>query len=111
VLDPVLEGLVARDRSIAEVAAQGFDASVVTRVARLVDVAEYKRRQSPPGVRISAKAFGKDRRMPITNRYRDRASFGAREDVGTLDEGLGHRKGTQAPEAQGARGNGTERSR
>jgi len=85
-LDPVLEGLVARDRSIAEVAAQGFDSSVVTRVAQLVDVAEYKRRQSPPGVRISAKAFGKDRRMPITNRYRDRASLGGRKGVGILDE-------------------------
>jgi len=81
VLDPVLEGLVARDRSIAEVVAEGFDPSVVTRVARLLDAAEYKRRQSPPGVRITAKAFGKDRRMPITNRYRDRASSGASEDV------------------------------
>ncbi len=112
VLDPVLEGLVARYHSIAEVAAQGFDVSVVTRVARLVDVAEYKRRQSPPGVRISAKAFGKDRRMPITNLYRDRASFGPGEDVGTLDEQLGHRdEGTQAPEAQEARANGTKRSR
>ncbi|HUC37304.1 MAG TPA: NAD+ synthase [Acidimicrobiales bacterium] len=72
VLDPVLDALVSQDRSIADVVASGFDAEVVTRVARLVDAAEYKRRQSPPGVRISAKAFGKDRRMPITNRYRDR---------------------------------------
>ena len=75
VLDPVLDGLVAHDRSIADVAAGGFDVSVVTRVNRLVDAAEYKRRQSPPGVRISAKAFGKDRRMPITNRYRDRPAL------------------------------------
>ncbi len=73
ILDPVLEALVAHDRSVAEVAGSGFDPEVVTRVARLVDGAEYKRRQSPPGVRITAKAFGKDRRMPITNRYRDRA--------------------------------------
>ena len=87
VLDPILEGLVAQDRSIAEVAASGFDTSVVTRVGQLVDAAEYKRRQSPPGVRISAKAFGKDRRMPITNRYRDRASFGgALDDAGTLPD-------------------------
>jgi len=71
ILDPVLEALVAHDRSVAEVAAAGFDSAVVTRVARLVDGAEYKRRQSPPGVRITAKAFGKDRRMPITNRYRE----------------------------------------
>ena len=74
VLDPVLEALVAHDRSVAEVTGSGFDAEVVTRVARLVDGAEYKRRQSPPGVRITAKAFGKDRRMPITNRYRDRVT-------------------------------------
>ena len=72
-LDPVIEALVAQDRSVAEVIGDGFDPEVVTRVARLVDGAEYKRRQSPPGVRITAKAFGKDRRMPITNRYRDRA--------------------------------------
>jgi NAD+ synthase (glutamine-hydrolysing) len=72
ILDPVLEALVAHDRSVAEVTDDGFDAGIVTRVARLVDGAEYKRRQSPPGVRITAKAFGKDRRMPITNRYRDR---------------------------------------
>ena len=73
VLDPVLDALVARDESIAEVVAAGFPADVVERVARLVDAAEYKRRQSPPGIRISAKAFGKDRRMPITNRYLDRS--------------------------------------
>jgi NAD+ synthase (glutamine-hydrolysing) len=73
ILDPVLEALVDHDRSVAEVAGAGFDPEIVTRVARLVDGAEYKRRQSPPGVRITAKAFGKDRRMPITNRYRDRA--------------------------------------
>jgi NAD+ synthase (glutamine-hydrolysing) len=71
VLDPVLEALVAQDRSVAEVISAGYNPAVVTRVARLVDGAEYKRRQSPPGVRITAKAFGKDRRMPITNRYRD----------------------------------------
>jgi NAD+ synthase (glutamine-hydrolysing) len=73
VLDPVLEALVAEDRPISEVVAAGYPPEVVERVARLVDAAEYKRRQSPPGVRISAKAFGKDRRMPITNRYRDRS--------------------------------------
>ena len=71
VLDPLLDALVVNDRSIADVVADGYDPALVARVARLVDMAEYKRRQSPPGVRISAKAFGKDRRMPITNRYRD----------------------------------------
>jgi NAD+ synthase (glutamine-hydrolysing) len=73
VLDPVLEALVSLDLPIAEVAEAGYPADVVERVARLVDLAEYKRRQSPPGIRISPKAFGKDRRMPITNRYRDHA--------------------------------------
>jgi NAD+ synthase (glutamine-hydrolysing) len=73
ILDPLLEALVLHDRSIADVAGSGFDPALVTRVASLVDGAEYKRRQSPPGVRITAKAFGKDRRMPITNRYRDPA--------------------------------------
>ena len=71
VLDPLLEALVLNDRSIADVVATGYDPELVVRVASLVDNAEYKRRQSPPGVRITAKAFGKDRRMPITNRYRD----------------------------------------
>jgi len=79
ILDPVLEALVAHDRSVAEVTGAGFDPDLVTRVARLVDGAEYKRRQSPPGVRITAKAFGKDRRMPITNRYRDTAPEPAEE--------------------------------
>jgi len=70
VLDPVLAGYVEGDRSAEELIADGFDRAAVERVVALVDRAEYKRRQMPPGVRISAKAFGKDRRMPITNRYR-----------------------------------------
>jgi NAD+ synthase (glutamine-hydrolysing) len=72
VLDPILEALVEEDRSLADVVAAGYDPAVVARIARLVDGAEYKRRQSPFGVRITAKAFGKDRRMPVTNHYRDR---------------------------------------
>ena len=75
VLDPILLQLVEHDHSIDDVVSAGYDKQVVTEVARLVDGAEYKRRQSPPGVRISRKAFGKDRRMPITNRYRDRFTF------------------------------------
>jgi NAD+ synthase (glutamine-hydrolysing) len=70
ILDPVLAGYVEGDRSAEELIAAGFDREVVERVVHLVDRAEYKRRQMPPGVRISSKAFGKDRRMPITNRYR-----------------------------------------
>jgi len=69
-LDPILEAYVEQDRTAADLVAGGFDPDVVDRVVRLVDGAEYKRRQMPPGVRISAKAFGKDRRMPITNHYR-----------------------------------------
>jgi len=70
VLDPVLEAYVERDMTAAELIAGGADPELVRRVVRLVDLAEYKRRQSPPGVRITTKAFGKDRRLPITNRYR-----------------------------------------
>jgi NAD+ synthase (glutamine-hydrolysing) len=69
-LDPVLQGYVEDDLTAADLVAQGFDPVVVDQVVRLVDGAEYKRRQMPPGVRITTKAFGKDRRMPITNRYR-----------------------------------------
>ncbi|MCB1017625.1 MAG: NAD(+) synthase, partial [Acidimicrobiales bacterium] len=68
-LDPVLEAYVEQDRTAAQLVADGFDAALVARVARLVDRAEYKRRQSPPGPRVTPKAFGKDRRLPITNRY------------------------------------------
>jgi NAD+ synthase (glutamine-hydrolysing) len=72
-LDPVLQGYVERDLTAADLVAEGFDPAVVDQVVRLVDSAEYKRRQMPPGVRITTKAFGKDRRMPITNRYRSSA--------------------------------------
>jgi NAD+ synthase (glutamine-hydrolysing) len=69
-LDPILEAYVEHDRTAAEIAADGHDPEVVARITRLVDIAEHKRRQSPPGPRITSKAFGKDRRLPITNRYR-----------------------------------------
>ncbi|HEV2368727.1 MAG TPA: NAD+ synthase, partial [Acidimicrobiales bacterium] len=68
-LDPLIQGYVEDDRTIADLSAAGFDADLVRRVAALVDRAEYKRRQTPPGVRVTSKAFGKDRRVPITNRY------------------------------------------
>jgi NAD+ synthase (glutamine-hydrolysing) len=70
VLDPVVAGYVEGDRSPDDLVAAGYDPDAVARVVSLVDRAEYKRRQMPPGVRISGKAFGKDRRMPITNHYR-----------------------------------------
>ncbi len=69
-LDPLLAAFVEEDMTAAELVEAGFDESLVSRVVRLVDLAEYKRRQTPPGVRITAKAFGRDRRMPITNCYR-----------------------------------------
>lgn len=74
VLDPILRHYIDDDMGVHEIIARGFDESVVHRIARLVDINEYKRRQCAPGVRVSTKAFGKDRRMPITNGYRaDRA--------------------------------------
>ena len=69
-LDRVLEAYVERDRSREELSQDGFDADVVERALALIDRAEYKRRQAPPGVRLTPKAFGRDRRTPITNRWR-----------------------------------------
>jgi NAD+ synthase (glutamine-hydrolysing) len=69
VLDPVLEAYVEQDQTAADLYAAGYAPEVVARVVALVDGAEYKRRQMPPGVRITTKAFGRDRRVPITNRY------------------------------------------
>lgn len=70
VLDPLLISLVEGDMTPAELVAGGADPELVHRIARLVDVAEYKRRQTPPGIRVTRKAFGRDRRLPITNLYR-----------------------------------------
>ncbi len=68
-LDPILAAYVERDMTRAELIETGFDPVLVNRVTRLVDVAEWKRRQAPIGVRVTPKAFGKDRRLPITNKY------------------------------------------
>ena len=70
VLDPLLEAYVEGDLTPVDLWGQGYDPELVRRITGLVDRAEYKRRQNPPGVRITAKAFGRDRRLPITNRYR-----------------------------------------
>jgi len=70
VLDPILRFYVEEDRSVREVVELGYDEAVVRGVVRMVDRAEYKRRQSPPGIKITPRAFGKDRRLPITNRWR-----------------------------------------
>jgi NAD+ synthase (glutamine-hydrolysing) len=73
VLDPILEAYVEDDRSPEAIVEAGFDAALVDRVIAMVDRAEYKRRQAAPGIKITPKAFGRDRRLPITNRYRPRA--------------------------------------
>jgi NAD+ synthase (glutamine-hydrolysing) len=72
VLDPILEAYVEEDRSMPEIVRMGYDEAMVRRVAALVDRSEYKRRQAPPGVKITSRAFGRDRRLPISNRYSER---------------------------------------
>ncbi|WNF26717.1 NAD+ synthase [Streptomyces sp. C11-1] len=71
VLDAILELYVDRDQGMDAIVAAGFDAELVAKTLRMVDTAEYKRRQYPPGTKISPKGFGKDRRLPITNRWRE----------------------------------------
>jgi len=70
VLDPILKAYVEEDQELEKIVKLGFDKETVARVLRMVDGSEYKRRQSPPGIKITPKAFGRDRRMPITNRYK-----------------------------------------
>ena len=70
VLDPILKAYVEEDRSFGEIVEMGFDEDVVKRTITLVDRSEYKRRQAPPGIKITPRNFGRDRRMPIANRYR-----------------------------------------
>lgn len=70
VLDPILQAYVEEDKSAEEIVALGFDPSTVQQVIRMVEHSEYKRRQSPPGIKITPRAFGKDRRLPIVNHYR-----------------------------------------
>ena len=72
ILDGILHGMVEEEKSFSELVEAGFDATTVSRIQNLLYVAEYKRRQSPPGVKISTKNFGRDRRYPITNGFRDK---------------------------------------
>jgi len=69
VLDPILDRYIEDDASAEEIVAGGFDRAIVERVVRMVDGAEYKRRQAPPGPKVTGRSFGKDRRLPITNRF------------------------------------------
>jgi NAD+ synthase (glutamine-hydrolysing) len=71
VLDAILLGYIEGDMNAEQLVREGLPADDVERVIRLVDLAEYKRRQAAPGIRISTRAFGRDRRLPITNRFRD----------------------------------------
>ncbi len=71
VLDQVLERLVEREEPLADIVAAGFDRELVTRIERMLHLAEYKRRQAAPGVKVTLRSFGRDRRYPITNRFRD----------------------------------------
>jgi NAD+ synthase len=70
-LDAILERLVEREEALASIVAAGFDREVVARIDRLLNIAEYKRRQAAPGVKVTSRNFGRDRRYPITNRFRD----------------------------------------
>ena len=69
ILDAILEEYVEKDHSVQEIVAAGFDRDTVTRVVQMINRNEYKRRQSPPGVKITPKAFGRDRRLPIAHKY------------------------------------------
>jgi NAD+ synthase (glutamine-hydrolysing) len=69
-LDPVLTAYVEEDKSVEQIIAMGIDEQVAKKAARLVDTSEYKRRQAPPGIKITPRAFGRDRRLPITNRFK-----------------------------------------
>jgi len=71
ILDPIMKAYVEENKSVKQITALGFDAEVVKKVVAMIDSSEYKRRQAPPGPRISPRAFGKDWRLPITNRYRE----------------------------------------
>ncbi|HOX29054.1 MAG TPA: NAD(+) synthase, partial [bacterium] len=76
ILDSIIHAYVEHDMSFDDIVASGFDPETVSSVIRLIDLSEYKRRQAPPGVKITPKAFGRDRRLPITNRYRQKPTGG-----------------------------------
>ena len=98
-LDAILQGLVEQDLSARELVAQGHDPAVVRRVSNLLDIAEYKRRQAPPGVKITRKAFGRDRRYPITNAFRKIGLSGQGRDGPPQDEAAARAAGPARPPA------------
>jgi NAD+ synthase len=94
ILDDILEALVEREMRVAEVVAKGHDPETVKKVERLLTLAEYKRRQAAPGVKVTKKNFGRDRRYPIVNRFRDGGEAAYR-----LDEALARAVGRTSAEA------------
>jgi NAD+ synthase len=94
VLDDILECLVEHEMRVVEVVARGHDVETVKKVERLLYIAEYKRRQAAPGVKVTEKNFGRDRRYPITNRFRDNG-----KELPEPDEKLVARAGRASAEA------------
>jgi NAD+ synthase len=94
ILDGILERLVEREEPLSEIVAAGYEKDVVTRIDRLLNIAEYKRRQAAPGVKVTRKNFGRDRRYPITNKFRDLA-----QPLPKPDEDLVTRAGKGSAEA------------
>jgi NAD+ synthase len=86
-LDQILERLVEREQAIASIVAEGFDRETVMKVARMLDLAEYKRRQAAPGVKVTLRNFGRDRRYPIVNRFRDSGAPLPEPDRSLLKDG------------------------
>jgi NAD+ synthase len=87
VLDAILERLIEREEPLDTIIAAGFDRETVTRIDHLLNVAEYKRRQAAPGVKVTARNFGRDRRYPITNRFRDKGEQLAAPDETLVSRG------------------------
>ena len=87
ILDQILERLVEREEPIATIVAAGFERETVSRVARMLDLAEYKRRQAAPGVKVTLRNFGRDRRYPIVNRFRDKGDSLPKPDLSLLKSG------------------------
>ncbi len=81
ILDPILKAYVEEDKSYDEIVAMGFDPTVIAKVIAMVDLSEFKRRQAPPGIKLTPRALGKDRRMPITNRYR--SFYQVKKEIGS----------------------------
>jgi NAD+ synthase len=93
VLDRILERLVEREEPVAGIVEAGFDRETVIKIARMLDLAEYKRRQAAPGVKVTLKNFGRDRRYPITNRFRDPGAPLPGPDPSLLKDGAALAKG------------------